>query len=371
MLMLHGGKALGYSTSVVACRWRSVLAAWALVGLLTAGAAWAEDPGFPAPNGDSSVLPAGAKLDRVFGGGCMLTEGVATAPDGMVYFSDITFTAFCKDPSGKFAQAGNIWKYDPKTKQATIFRSPSGMSNGMKFDAEGNLIIAEGADFGGRRLTKTEMKTGRSYILSGLYNGQPYNALNDLTIDEKGRIYFSDPRYLGWEPMNQAVQAVYRLDPDGKVTRLITDAGKPNGVQVSPDQKTLYVLAHDNGAHDFLGKGETSQKGLMACLAYDLSPDGTVGKRRVVVDWLPNDGGDGMTVDVDGNLYIAVRSEAAPGLYVYAPDGKQLAYVSTGKELPTNVAFGWGDDANLIYLTSGKSLYTVRMAKKGWHLAAP
>ena len=84
--------------------------------------------------------------------------------------------------------------------------------------------------------------------------------------------------------------------PDGKVTRLITDAGKPNGVQVSPDQKTLYVLAHDNGAHDFLAKGETSQKGLMACLAYDLSPDGTVSNRRVLVDWLPNDGGDGIDV---------------------------------------------------------------------------
>ena len=136
----------------------------------------------------------------------------------MVYFSDITFTQRCKDSSGKFAQAGNIWKYDPRSKQATIFRSPSGMSNSMKFDAQGNLIIAEGADFGGRHLTKTDMKTGKSYILTGLYNGQPYNALNDLTIDADGRIYFTDPRYLGWEPMNQPVQAVYRLDPDGKVT---------------------------------------------------------------------------------------------------------------------------------------------------------
>jgi gluconolactonase len=371
MLMLHEGKAPISAKRTTERRWRGAFAAWALVGALAAGAAWAEDPGFPVPNGDPSVLPAGAKLDRVFGGACALTEGVATSPQGLVYFSDITFTTLCKDASGKFAQAGNIWQYDPKTKQAAIFRSPSGMSNGMKFDAEGNLIIAEGADFGGRRLTKTDMKTGKSYILSGLYNGQPYNALNDLTIDEKGRIYFTDPRYLGWEPMNQPVQAVYRLDPDGKVTRLIADAGKPNGVQVSPDQKTLYVLAHDNGAHDFLAKGETAQKGLMACLAYDLSPDGTVSNRRVLVDWLPNDGGDGMTADVDGNLYIAVRSEAAPGLYVYAPDGKQLAYLSTGKELPTNVAFGYGDDANLLYLTSGKSLYTVRMAKKGWHLPSP
>jgi gluconolactonase len=106
----------------------------------------------------------------------------------------------------------------------------------------------------------------------------------------------------------------------------------------------------------------------MACLAYTLRPDGTVSNRRLLINWLPNDGGDGMTVDEDGNLYIAVRSEAAPGLYVYSPDGKQLAYVSTGKELPTNVAFGYGNDANLLYLTSGKSLYTIRMVKKGYHL---
>jgi gluconolactonase len=339
--------------------------------LLTLGAivlAQAEDPGFPAPTGDSSVLTSGAKLDRLFEGGCMLTEGVATSSDGMVYFSDITFTKFCKDPSGKYAQAGNIWKYDPKTKQTTIFRSPSGMSNGMKFDRENNLIIAEGADFGGRRLTKTDIKSGKSYILTGLYNGRPYNALNDLTIDEQGRIYFTDPRYLGFESMSQPVQAVYRLDPDAKVTRLISDAGKPNGVQVSPDQKTLYVLAHDNGAHDFLEKGEKAQPGLMACLSYTLAPDGTVSNRKTLIDWLPNDGGDGMTVDVDGNLYIAVRSEAAPGVYVYSPDGKQLGYISTGKELPTNVAFGYGSDGNLLYVTSGKSLYAIRMVKKGYHL---
>jgi gluconolactonase len=87
-----------------------------------------------------------------------------------------------------------------------------------------------------------------------------------------------------------------------------------------------------------------------------------------LIDWLPNDGGDGMTVDVDGNLYIAVRSEAAPGVYVYSPDGKQLGYISTGKELPTNVAFGYGSDGNLLYVTSGKSLYAIRMVKKGYHL---
>jgi gluconolactonase len=353
--------------------WR-VSALGAFVGLLAAaGGAWAEDPGFPAPTGDPSVLPAGAKLDRVFDGACALTEGVAAAPDGAAYFSDITFSAVCKDPSGKYPQAGHIWKYDPKTKQTAIFRSPSGMSNGMKIDAAGDLVIAEGADYGGRRLTKTDMKTGKSYILTGLFNGRPYNALNDLSIDEQGRIYFTDPRYLGWEAIDQPIQAVYRLDPDGKVTRLITDAGKPNGVQVSPDQKTLYVISNDNGSNEvFLGKGVTFQKGAMTLLAYDLAADGSVSNRRVLIDYAPNDGGDGMTADVDGNLYVAVRNTSAPGIYVYTPQGKQLAYIPTGTkekpELPTNVAFGFGDDANLLYVTSGKSLYTIRLAKKGYHL---
>ena len=78
------------------------------------------------------------------------------------------------------------------------------------------MIVAEGADYGGRRVTKTDMKTGKSYILAGLYEGRPFNSPNDITIDEKGRIYFSDPRYWGHEPIEQPVQAVYRIDPDGK-----------------------------------------------------------------------------------------------------------------------------------------------------------
>src|ERR1700732_963212 len=142
--------------------------------------------GFPLPTGDSSVLPADAKLERVFDGGCRIIEGPAVSPDdGAVYFSDITFTALCTDPSGKYPQAGNIWKLDPKTKQATIFRSPSGQAAGTKFDAEGNLIIAEGNDFGGRRISKIDMKTGKSYMLAGLYNGRPYHGTNDLHSDQK------------------------------------------------------------------------------------------------------------------------------------------------------------------------------------------
>ena len=83
------------------------------------------------------------------------------------------------------------------------------------------------------------MKTGKTYIVAGLFEGKPFNSPNDISLDEKGRIYFSDPRYLGHEPIDQPVQAVYRVDPDGGIHRIITDAGKPNGVCVSPDQKVI------------------------------------------------------------------------------------------------------------------------------------
>src|ERR671919_947087 len=221
------------------------------------------DAGFPAPEGDASVLPQDAKLMKVFDDGCVLTEGVAAGKDGFMYFSDITITSACKDESGKYLQAGNIFKYDPQTGETTVFRSPSGMSNGLEFDADGNMIAALGADYGGRMLVKTDMATGKSYILSGLYEGKPYNALNDIAIDEQGRIYFSDPRYLGHEPIFQPGYAVYRLDPDGTVERIVTDGGKTNGVLVSPDQKTLYVVSNDDGWFDLqqLKQGETTAQG--------------------------------------------------------------------------------------------------------------
>lgn len=350
---------------------RAVLAAaltFAVVGVR------ADDPGFPAPTGDPAFIPSSAKLDRIFDGGCMLTEGVAVAPDGMVYFSDITFTKFCKDPSNKYPQAGNIWKYDPKSGQTTIFRSPSGMSNGIKFDRDGNMIAALGADYGGRMLVKTDMKTGKSYVLTGLYNGRPYNALNDVSIDEKGRIYFSDPRYLGHEAIYQDGYAVYRLDPDGSVHRVVTDCGKCNGVLVSPDQKTLYVIGNDNGWFEFqnLQEGENTLQGHHQLQAYDLSPDGKASNRRVLIDYTKGDkpcsGPDGMIADTEGNIWMASRCEHRPGIVAITPQGKEMAYISTGKELPTNVGFARGQDANLLYVTSGKSLYRIRVGKKGYQL---
>lgn len=319
-------------------------------------------------NGDKTVIvPPDAKLETVFDGGSVLTEGCASAPDGTIYFSDITFTFRATDEKGVM-EAGNIWRYDPQNGKASIFRSPSGMSNGIKFDAQGNMIIAEGADFGGRRVIRTDMKTGKSYIIAGLFEGRPFNSPNDITIDEKGRIYFSDPRYLGHEPIEQPVMGVYRIDLDGSIHRIITDAGMPNGVCVSPDQKTLYVVSNDNGATGFdrLPENAATFKGRMALLAYDLAADGTAKFRKVLVDYFPQDGPDGLVVDVDGNLYVAVRDQSRPGIYVYSPSGKELGYIKT--EIPTNVCFGRGTECKTLYITAGKSLYRIKLNQKGYQL---
>ncbi len=332
--------------------------------LFAAGVLCAADP----------PVPADAKLEKIFDGGLVLTEGVAVAPDGMVYFSDITFTHFSRGQKAPI-EAGHIWKYDPGTGKATVFRSPSGMSNGLKFDAEGHLLAAEGADFGGRRITRTDLKTGKSYIVAGLFDGKPLNSPNDISLDEKGRIYFSDPRYLGHEPIDQPVQAVYRVDTDGSIHRIITDAGKPNGIAVSPDQKSIYVVSNENGTTGIgrlKSEGtkvlEPTKKGNMALMAYDLSPEGTAKFRKTLIDYAPEDGPDGLVCDAEGNLWVAVRAENRPGIYCYSPDGKELGYIAT--EIPTNVGFGRGADSKLLYITAGKSVYRIRVNKEGYHLPA-
>lgn len=336
-----------------------------LLLLLAAGTLPAAEP----------IVPDDAKPEKLFTSR-VLTEGVSIAPDGMVYFSEITFSHVARDEQGAI-EAGHIWKHDPATGETSIFRSPSGMSNGIKFDAQGRMVVAEGADYGGRRVTRTDMQTGKTSIIAALFEGRPLNSPNDITIDEQGRIYFSDPRYLGYEPLDQPVLAVYRIDPDGSLHRIITDAGKPNGVCVSPDQRTLYVVSNDNGATSIdrlAGSGGAEvtgvqvplRKGSMALMAYDLAADGSATFRRTLVDYSPEDGPDGLVCDADGNLYVAVRAESRPGIAVYSPEGEELAFIPT--EVPTNVGFARGEDSNLLYITAGSSLYRIRLNRRGYHL---
>jgi gluconolactonase len=296
------------------------------------------------------IIPNGAKLEKVFGEG-FFTEGPAEAPDGSIYFSDQTFT------SESDMQAGYIWKYNPKTGKTIIFRSPSGMANGNKFDVQGRMITATGADFGLRSVIRTDMTSGKSQIIAGLYNDKPFNSPNDIAIDKQGRVYFTDPKYGGYELKEQPVMGVYRIDTDGKVSLIISDISMPNGIAVSPDQKSLFVGCFD--------EGDSARKGNMAILVYDLDEKGESAFRKVFVDFSPNDGPDGIAFDDKGNLFAAIRNESRPGISVFNSEGKEIEYIPT-PEVPSNLAFTRHDKINFIYITAGRSLYRINTLSKGY-----
>jgi len=322
---------------------------------------------------ENPIVPADAKLEllherssAIRGG---LTEGPAAAPDGSIYFSDI--------PEGP--DHGQILRYDPKTGRTSTFTADSGQANGLAFDSKGGLIACEGVDGGGRRVSRWDIKTGKSVTLADNIGGKRFNAPNDVCLDKADRIYFTDPKYVGTEARELEHRAVYRIDTDGRVSELTHDVEKPNGIAISPDQKTIYVADTNNGADGPLPAGAPKpKKGAMKVYAFPLSAEGKIdGPRRTVIDFGADDGCDGMTVDSAGNLYLAARNAKRPGILVIDPNGKELAYIATGKPqiadaktgadapkatgLPSNCEFGVGDDRHTLYITVDTSLYKIRL----------
>jgi gluconolactonase len=318
------------------------------------------------------LIPPGSALELLYtrsapirGG---LTEGVAAAPDGSMYFSEIPFGA----------DRGMILRFDPRTKQTTVFARDSHKSNGLMFDPKGFLIACEGADGGGRSVARWDVKTGRREVIADRYERKRFNACNDLSIDEKGRIYFTDPRYVGTEPRELEYHAVYRIDTDGHVVEITHDVEKPNGIAISPDQKTLYVADHNNGTDRIDTEAPPPKLGAMKIYAFPLACDGTVsGPRRTLIDFGDEEGCDGMTVDTEGRLYLASRRPSRPGVLVIDPTGKEVGFIKTGEPQPgsrepsgnpSNVDFGIGDDRSVLYITVDKSLYRIRTRATGYHI---
>ena len=318
------------------------------------------------------IVPPGARLELLYtrstpiqGG---LTEGVAAAPDGSMYFSEI--------PIG--ADKGMIMRFDPKSKSTSVFAKDSHKSNGLMFDARGNLIACEGADGGGRCVAKWNVMTGERTVVADRFLGKRFNACNDLCIDENGRIYFTDPRYLGAEARELEHRAVYRIETDGSVIEITHDVEKPNGIAISPDQKTLYLADHNNGTDRIDPTAPPPKKGAMKLYSFPLGPDGLVnGPRRTLIDFGNEEATDGMTVDTEGRIYLASRKPSRPGVLIIDSDGKELGFIKTGEPQegtrepvgnPSNVDFGIGDDRNLLYITVDKSLYRIRLNATGYHI---
>lgn len=301
--------------------------------------------------GHGQVVPQNAKLEVA--SAVAFTEGPTYHADGSVYFSDGANDRIMRSAPG----AGS-------RRVLEVYRTPSGRANGLLFDREGQLVACEG---GSRRVTRTE-KDGRITVLADSYQGKRFNSPNDIDLDAQGRLYFTDPRYGDRSGMEMEKECVYRIDPDGKVTRVIDDLERPNGIAVSPDQKTLYVVDNNN-----------SLRGSRKIYAYELRPDGSTGGRRVMHDFGTSRGGDGMCLDNQGNLYVAAglntpNPPAEPGegkaaIYIFSPTGKQIGFIAIPEDAVTNCTFG-DPDLKTLYITAGKTLFRIRLNIAG-HLLWP
>jgi gluconolactonase len=328
-----------------------------LLAATAAGPAWylcaAEDLSkVPPPEGLVAKDTAPATAAVV----CFL-EGPAVDASGNIFFSDI---------------AGNrILKMDPKG-VVTTFRADSGRTNGNCFDAEGRCEGGEQGP-GRRRMVRTDMKTNEVTMLTDKYDGKRYNSPNDCCVDAKGRIWFTDPRYgADRSDLEMDVEAVYCIDGTGKVKRMLTqkEIDRPNGIAVSPDDKTLYVI----DSHPKVG-------GNRKIWAFDLAADGSLSKQRVVYDFGKGRGGDGMRVDMKGNLWVAAginkprgnegeALDVPAGVYVISPEGKLLGRIPIPEDLITNVAFG-GPERKTLYVTAGKTLYRFPVNVSGYAVYPP
>ena len=306
----------------------------------------------------TNIIPDGARLQALWEEGGF-TEGVAAGPDGLMYFSDFA------QPFD--ARPARIMKFNPGTGKTEVHTNDSKMANGLMFDRQGRLLACCASPLGGRRALVEVFANGSLRTIVDRFAGKRFNSPNDIVIDRKGRVYFSDPKYVGPEKMELPSMDVYRLDPDGSLRRATTDITKPNGLMLSPDGRTLYVAETDNGT-DQAEKITDAEVGHMTLNAFTVRNDGSLGSRRVLVDFGQQTGIDGMTVDTTGRIYAAVRSAETFGIAVFDPDGKELARIRT-PALPTNCCFGRKQELQTLYVTAGGGLYRIHLTATGHHPA--
>jgi gluconolactonase len=272
----------------------------------------------------NSIIADGAKVEKV-ADGFSFTEGPTADKKGNIYFTD--------QPNNKIL----VW--NEKTGLST-FMEPCGRSNGMAFDRKGNLWTC--ADDKGELWMITPQK--KVEIISTTFDGHRYNGPNDVWIAPDGGLYFSDPFFVRnyWEhkTMTQDKQCVYYLKPDHKtVVRIVDDLVQPNGVIGTPDGKILYIT-------DMQGRKTWS---------YSINTDGTLADKKLFCEM----GSDGLTIDVNGNLYLAGR-----GVTVFDKTGKKIGNISVPEGWTANICFG-GKDFKSLYITASKGLYRIRMKVKG------
>lgn len=261
--------------------------------------------------------------------GCQFTEGPVWLADGTLLFSDIP--------------ANRIY-----TGTKAIYREPSHQSNGLTLDLEGRLIAAEHES---RRVTRTE-KDGSIAVLADKFNGKKFNSPNDVIVRSDGMIFFTDPPYGlpgGMDASELGFSGAYALDPkSGTVTLVSKDFNRPNGLCLSPDEKTLYV-ADTEGTHQ-----PAEKKGdIWAFVADD---QGNYGGGKLFCQ-LPFP--DGIKADTAGNVWAT----CAAGVQVFGPDGALVETVEV-PEGPANCGFG-GEDGKTLFITARTGVYSVKTSVPG------
>lgn len=272
----------------------------------------------------SQVVAKGAHL-RELSSEFKFTEGPAVDNEGNVFFTD--------QPNDR------IMKWSPD-EGITVFMENTGRSNGLYFDRDGNLLAC--AD------QKNELwmidKNKHVTVLVKDYKGKKFNGPNDLWVDPKGGIYFTDPFYKRdyWSRTEKEIEQenVYYLSPDRKtLTMVMDDFKRPNGIVGKADGTTLYVAD--------IGAGKT--------YAFTIQEDGSLSDRRLFAGM----GSDGMTIDKKGNVYLTGK-----GVTVFDPDGKEIDHIAVDAPWTANVCFG-GKNGKTLFITASKSVYALQMKVKG------
>lgn len=258
--------------------------------------------------------------------------------------------------------ASRTWRYDPATGQNTLWREGTNGANGMVFDRDGVLFACEGE---GRRIVRYAEGQPAEVVVDA-WEGAPFNEPNDLAVDDRGRVWFTDPNY-GGRPLSIPHESVYRADPqpDGSYVaqRVTFDTARPNGILVSPDQRTLYVA-----------ESPRPIEARRRLVAYAINDDGSLGEQQARHDFGWGRGIDGMCWEAGGAIVAtAGYRERGPGpmVYIFATDGRVLETHPTPADRPTNCSFG-GPGLDVLYVTfGGGEVYRVANTGRRGLLAYP